>query len=103
MRDARFAAAHFGACSIVGAFAAGQERFPGDASGIVDPGFFRLGVAAGRGADFENLAVRLPQPVLDFRKLLTHQSFPYFNEYCNIVALSRIISMIVELILPERP
>src|SRR5262245_29252229 len=44
----RNARAVFAATVAVGrAFAGGVERFPGDACGVVDPGFFRLGVATG--------------------------------------------------------
>ena len=45
------------ACTIAigGAFAGGEKGFPGDSGGIVDPGFFRFGVAAGGLTLFEIL------------------------------------------------
>jgi hypothetical protein len=36
------------AIAIMRAFARGEERLPGDARRIVDPGLFRFGIAAGR-------------------------------------------------------
>ena len=68
MRDASPVLA--GAVAVVGALAGRVEGFPGDAGGIVDPGFFRLGVTAVRLAFLEHIAARLTQPGVDVVQFL---------------------------------
>ena len=57
------------AVAVVGALASGEERLPGNARWIVDPGFFRLGVAAGWSALARSPCRRPCQPPVDLVQL----------------------------------
>src|SRR5262249_1144812 len=59
-----------GAVAVIRALAGGVEGFPRNAGRIVDPGFFRLGVAAGRLPLVDHLASGLVQPGVDLVELV---------------------------------
>src|SRR5262249_2120262 len=58
------------AVAIDRAFAGRVKRLPGDPRGIVDPGFFRLRIAAGRLSLLDDIAARLPQAPIHLVKLV---------------------------------
>ena len=68
VRDAGVALA--GAVAIGDAFACGQEGFPGNPGGIVDPGLLGFGVAAGGLALLDDIAARLAQARINFLQLV---------------------------------
>src|SRR5260370_28160847 len=57
------------AVAIIGAFARGEERFPGNAGRIVDPGFLRFCVAAAGLALRDDGAACIVQPRIDLVQL----------------------------------
>src|SRR5438876_6385615 len=61
--------AELGAVAVDRALAVGQERLPGDAAGIGDPGLLRLGVAAGGEALVQHRALRAFEPALHVYEL----------------------------------
>jgi hypothetical protein len=67
MCDARSAFA--AAVAIINALAASQEGFPRNASGIVDPRFFSLGVAAAGLSLLDDIAACLVKSAIDLVKL----------------------------------
>src|ERR1051326_1898464 len=68
MRHARRVLA--GAVAVDRALAGGEERFPRNAGGIVDPRLLALGVAAGHLSLFDHGAARLIQPAVDLVQLV---------------------------------
>src|SRR5215831_18344361 len=68
VRDAR--AVLSGAVAINSALAGREEGLPSDAGGIVDPRFFRRGVAAGRLALLDDFAAGLAQTRVDLLELV---------------------------------
>ena len=74
-----------GAFAIVGAFARGAERLPGNTGGIVDPRLLRLGVAACSLALFDDIRVL---PLLRSAAVVKGLRFPqrvrsYFETMMN--------------------
>jgi hypothetical protein len=51
--------------AVVRALACREECFPGDAGRVIDPGFFGLGVAAGRLALFDHVLAGTAKPRID--------------------------------------
>src|SRR5262249_15800817 len=66
MRDARLL---LHADAVVGALAEAKKRLPRDPGGMLDPGFFRAGIAAGDLALLEHVAARAPQACVDLAQL----------------------------------
>src|SRR5262249_22114455 len=59
-----------GAVAVVRALAGGVEGLPGNADGVVDPGFFRFRVAAGGLPLLDDLAAGFVQPRIDLGELV---------------------------------
>src|SRR5262249_790523 len=57
------------AIAVIGAFSGRVERLPRDSGGVVDPRFFRRGIAAGGMSLLDHGAARLAQPRVDLVQL----------------------------------
>src|SRR4029450_14057370 len=66
----RHARVIFHAYPVVGAFAGGEERLPGDPRGIVDPRFFGLRIATGRRPLLAHRSPRSAQTRVDIAQLV---------------------------------
>ena len=87
--------------AIVRVLGGGEESFPGNARGIIDPGFFRFGITAGGLPLLDNVASRLAQASIDLLQFLSALDAQTHLFDLLIIGPSKILKLRRKRIAPE--